>query len=366
MYHKKLTFIILAAFLLSACGGSPVTTQSPVTEPPLVTNVTSAPSTNAPPTPTPTPAAPVTAAPDTSTPTAAAPSPTPTPASCEDNASFVLDVTVPDNTVFTPGAAFTKVWRIKNTGYCTWSNQYTLVYKSGDQMGAPDTLPLSETKPNDTLDISVNMTAPTENRIFRGNFEIHSPSGATLAIDKSKLLWVIIKVVSTTAGAGSTGTPVPGGTGTPVANTTNIPGLLVSTCGYTTDASNVADTIAAINAYRAQSNLPPYTVNAQLTLAAQSHAEDMACNNLFYHPGSDGSTPASRVSAAGYAASFVSENVYGSYPPLTGQGVVTWWATDTTDLNHNKNLLSTQYVDIGVGYAFYNNYGYYVVDFAVP
>jgi uncharacterized protein YkwD len=36
--------------------------------------------------------------------------------------------------------------------------------------------------------------------------------------------------------------------------------------------------------------------------AAQSHANDMACNQLFGHTGSDGSTVASRVAASGYKA----------------------------------------------------------------
>ena len=43
-----------------------------------------------------------------------------------------------------------------------------------------------------------------------------------------------------------------------------------------------------------------------------------------------------------------------------------WWATDQIDPRHNENLLSAKYIEIGVAYAFFNNYGYYVVDFAVP
>jgi uncharacterized protein YkwD len=43
-----------------------------------------------------------------------------------------------------------------------------------------------------------------------------------------------------------------------------------------------------------------------------------------------------------------------------------WWAADAADPRHNENLLSTKYKEIGLGYAFYNNFGYYVIDFAVP
>jgi uncharacterized protein YkwD len=72
------------------------------------------------------------------------------------------------------------------------------------------------------------------------------------------------------------------------------------------------------------------------------------------------------VTASGYLASLVTENVYGSWPPLTPQAVVDWWKADTTDPNHNLNLLSATHKEIGVAYAFYNNFGYYVVVFAAP
>jgi uncharacterized protein YkwD len=110
--------------------------------------------------------------------------------------------------------------------------------------------------------------------------------------------------------------------------------------------------------------LVAYTVNEQLSQAAQRHANDMACNNLFVHTGSDGSTPQTRVAATGYVAKNVTENVHGNYPPYNPDQVVSWWKLDQTDTNHNKNMISTQYTEIGVGYAFFNNYGYYVVVFA--
>jgi uncharacterized protein YkwD len=137
-------------------------------------------------------------------------------------------------------------------------------------------------------------------------------------------------------------------------------------CSYTTDSNKLTETIAAVNAYRARNNLPAYTLNTLLAKAAQRHANDMACNKLFTHKGSDDSTPQSRVAATGYVASSVSENIYGSYPPLTGQGVVNWWINDKSDLRHNQNLLSTTFTQVGVGYSFYENFGYYVLVVAKP
>jgi len=174
----------------------------------------------------------------------------------------------------------------------------------------------------------------------------------------------VIDVLSVEVASGPTATQ--GAGSIPVTGSDSGSGFVKVTCPYTTDAAKVAEVIRALNAYRSQNELAAYTVNELLTMAAAAHADDMACNNLFVHKGSNGSTPASRVAASGYIASSVAENVYGSYPPLSGQGAVDWWKNDKTDINHNLNLLSIKYTEIGVGYAFYNNFGYYVLVFAAP
>jgi RHS repeat-associated protein len=60
-----------------------------------------------------------------------------TPPAGTDDLSFSaasVDVTVPDNTPFAPGAAFSKVWYIQNSGTNTWTN-YRLVALSGTVNG---------------------------------------------------------------------------------------------------------------------------------------------------------------------------------------------------------------------------------------
>jgi uncharacterized protein YkwD len=308
----------------------------------------------------------------TVTPTATATIPTNAP-DCTNLARFVADATIPDNSPVDAGTTFTKTWTIQNLGTCIWGPGYTLAYYSEERLGAPDSIPMPVTYPGQIADISIALAAPTNLGTHRANFVIKNPTGLIMRIDEDSRLWVIINVIQPlvpsatttptigTASAGlvsttgtAAGSPAPTGSGTSAA------------CAFTTEAAKIAETINAINAYRAQNAIGPYAVNELLTRAAQAHANDMACNKLFGHTGSNGSTPQRRVASTGYVASSVSENVYGSYPPLTGQGVVTWWANDQTDTNHNQNLLSTKFTEIGVGYAFYNNFGYYVVVFASP
>jgi uncharacterized protein YkwD len=279
------------------------------------------------------------------------------PPDCTDDATFIADVNVPDGANLNPGTTYTKTWRISNSGTCAWNSNYSLVFASGEKANAPDSTPLAFTAPGQTLDISMELTTPAQNGTATTNFQLRSPAGKLIAISGGIYLYVSVYV---SANAAPTAT---GSSATPPATTTSGGGA-GGACPYTTDPVKAADVIGAINNYRAQNGLPALDVNSLLTQAAQSHAIDMACNNLFGHTGSDGSSAASRIASTGYLASSVTENVYGSYPPLSGQGVVVWWATDQIDPRHNKNLLDTKYTAIGVAYAFYNNFGYYVVDFA--
>lgn len=341
--HKSVLPLLLAMLLLGACNGAKQLS------PAAVPSEAAIPATS----PTPT----------------AVPAPTgvrvDNPPGCTDSAAFVADVTVGDYSRFDQGETFTKTWRVANTGSCTWHDAYSLVFYSGDRMGAPASLPLGITVPGETQDITVEMTAPDHEAVVRADFELHDPGGLPMPIDAGQYLWVIVNVGNPeVAGGSSSGTGSTASGGASAAG--GGPGLAGAQCRYLADASRAQAVMSAINEYRVQNSLPPLKVDTLLIQAAQAHSIDMACNQHFSHNGTNGSTPASRVAAAGYGASGVTENVYGSYPSLDGPEVVAWWATDQTDLRHNANLLTTKYSEFGVGYAFYDNFGYYVVDFASP
>ncbi|MBT4311267.1 MAG: hypothetical protein HOD49_12745 [Anaerolineae bacterium] len=109
------------------------------------------------------------------------PSITPTEDNC-DKAKFITDVTVPDGTVYSPGEGFTKTWRVKNIGTCTWTTGYALVFDGGEQMsgGSPQTL-TGNVAPGATVDISVNLTAPATTGTYTGNWQIKNTSNVLFA-----------------------------------------------------------------------------------------------------------------------------------------------------------------------------------------
>lgn len=372
MSKKTLSILLLTGIVLSACGGQAVQatetpTAVPATTAPLATNT----ATEA--------AIPVTE----ETEATATPSPSLTPtafvpenaADCVNEASFVSDVTIPDNSTVAAGSAFTKTWRVQNSGTCIWWAGYTLTHYSENAMSAPASVPLPVTNPGETADVSVDLIAPSVAGTYRGNFVIENPEGLIMQVDEDSRLWLIINVTGSVTST-PTGTVVSSsGSGSATATTSGTPGtpgsssgLTKASCTFTADATRTSAMVTALTAYRTQNGLSALSVNPRLSQAAQAHANDIACNKLFVHTGSDGSLPDERVAATGYTAldSDVSENVYGSYPPLDGQGVINWWANDKTDIRHNENLLTTKYTEIGVGYAFFENFGYYVIVFAKP
>jgi hypothetical protein len=76
-----------------------------------------------------------------------------------------LDVTVPDGTPMTPGQEFTKTWKIKNTGICTWDTDYKAIYAygnpSGERMSAQPVPLTALVAPGQEVEISVQFKAPT-------------------------------------------------------------------------------------------------------------------------------------------------------------------------------------------------------------
>lgn len=118
-----------------------------------------------------------------------------------DWAQFVMDVTVPDGTTLAIGTPFTKTWRLKNIGSCTWTTGYALVYKDGDMMSAPAVVNLPQAvQPGEMVDLSVQMTAPAAWGHFRGNWLLRNEAGVKFGIGStaSDPFWVDINVSSPT------------------------------------------------------------------------------------------------------------------------------------------------------------------------
>jgi hypothetical protein len=96
----------------------------------------------------------------------------------------------PDNTVFSPGEAFTVTWTLENTGTSTWTTNYYLKFSSGEQMGAVDEVFLPyDVPPGTNVKVSVDFIAPENEGEKQSNWQLVN------ANDQSFYeFWVIIEV----------------------------------------------------------------------------------------------------------------------------------------------------------------------------
>jgi len=80
----------------------------------------------------------------------------------DDTTLFIKDVTIPDGTSIPVNTEFIKTWRVKNTGKVVWKNRYLkrITPASNQICASPAMVPIPETNPGETVDISVTFTTP--------------------------------------------------------------------------------------------------------------------------------------------------------------------------------------------------------------
>jgi ABC-type amino acid transport substrate-binding protein len=127
------------------------------------------------------------------------PAPSPTPEVCKDGASYVADLNYDDKNmtappVMQPGQAFTKGWRIRNSGTCIWDSTYTWGYAGGNSpmsnMGASAVRVNGTVKPGATYDFKVPMIAPSVPGVYQGFWNMRDWQGSGFG-DR---VWVGIQV----------------------------------------------------------------------------------------------------------------------------------------------------------------------------
>ena len=209
MLIRKNIFIVLSLTVIiamSACGGrgtpDAAATLAPIYTAAAQTLQALSSQAGMPATPTPLPPPPPTVIPPTQTLTVVIPPSvpnTPVPVTRCDWAFFVVDVSVPDGSTIAPSTAFTKTWRLRNNGTCTWTSAYQLVFYNGNAMGGPASQPLTPgtVAPGQMVDISVSLTSPILAGPYRGYWMLQNPSGARFGFgaQANTAFWVDIKVV---------------------------------------------------------------------------------------------------------------------------------------------------------------------------
>jgi hypothetical protein len=98
------------------------------------------------------------------------------------NFVFEGDIGVQDGDILPPGYDFQKVWKIRNTGTCTWDEGYSLVYQFGSD---PDLDPpnFDFKKSSDfvsageAVNLGVNLTTPCTPGLYEGHWKMRNDQG---------------------------------------------------------------------------------------------------------------------------------------------------------------------------------------------
>lgn len=119
------------------------------------------------------------------------------PPVCVDGMKFIADITYGDNNMknppfVNPGEKFIKTWRIKNTGTCTWTPNYRLIYAYGNvtaaQMGGSSIGIPGNVTSGQTVDLSVTLTAPIDPATYQGFWQFQNDKGMLFG----QAIWVAV------------------------------------------------------------------------------------------------------------------------------------------------------------------------------
>jgi hypothetical protein len=109
------------------------------------------------------------------------------------NSKYVDDVSIPDGTIMAPYQKFHKIWRIQNTGICSWDQGFGFALAAGEAMGSgPQYFSNNDQPvgPGGIVDIGVEMRAPSQPGEYIAHWKMISDSGQFFGGDFT----VVIKV----------------------------------------------------------------------------------------------------------------------------------------------------------------------------
>ena len=112
------------------------------------------------------------------------------------------------------------------------------------------------------------------------------------------------------------------------------------------EASLEQEILALVNAERAKQNLSALTINWELSRVAKLKCEDMRDNNYFSHDSPTYGSPFDMINQFGISYTTAGENIAAGQ--ATAEAVMESWMNSE---GHRENILSSEYSELGVGYA---------------
>lgn len=117
--------------------------------------------------------------------------------SCINQGDLVAHLSISPNSALKVGQYFAKVWRIRNTGDCTWDKTYALVFTDGERMESVESTQLAApVGPGETTDLQINLVAPIFPGSYTANFLLQDSHGNRFGLgpDHTQPIQVVITV----------------------------------------------------------------------------------------------------------------------------------------------------------------------------
>jgi hypothetical protein len=96
---------------------------------------------------------------------------------CTNSLKFIQDVTIPDETSISFGAAIDKQWLVDNNGTCNWDSTYRLKWIGGDPLGAVQEQALYPAHAGTQATLHIIFTAPIVEGTFESAWQAYGPDG---------------------------------------------------------------------------------------------------------------------------------------------------------------------------------------------
>jgi hypothetical protein len=111
----------------------------------------------------------------------------------------LTDENLPDGTIVNPGESIVKTWLLTNTGTCTWTEEYALVFHHGDDMEANNFTNLAGwVLPGESVWVELDMIAPFQPGSHIGFWAMQSPDGTVFGPGSTGTFWVRVAIAGPT------------------------------------------------------------------------------------------------------------------------------------------------------------------------
>lgn len=115
------------------------------------------------------------------------------------------DVTVPDGSIFVPGATFEKIWSVRNSGSCDWGPEHRLVSLGDPVLDGPAESALFPARAGAVAEWRLSLRAPDAPGEYLARWQARGPEGVRFGDEVFVLIFVELP----------TPTPSPAPTATP-------------------------------------------------------------------------------------------------------------------------------------------------------